>query len=96
MYANANKLHRKSGGAQWSDLRFGGFFVERFLDRGIMGLRPIQGDEKRVLFSDYCSLEAPPSPLSSRPELRRSAVEGSAVRPAALSNSSWATHIRGQ
>jgi hypothetical protein len=36
-----------------------------------VGLRPIQGDEKRVLFSDYCSLEAPPSPLSSRPERSR-------------------------
>jgi hypothetical protein len=33
-----------------------------------MGRRPIQGDEKRLLFSDYCSLEAPPSPLSSRPK----------------------------
>jgi hypothetical protein len=30
-----------------------------------------------------------PLPLSSRPELRRSVVEGSAVRPAALSNASW-------
>src|SRR5580658_1227973 len=69
---------------------------------GVMGLRPTQGDEKRVLFSNYCcwkrrpplchldrrshgpsahprrwrtgpvqqphSMEAPPSPLSSRPE----------------------------
>jgi hypothetical protein len=35
-----------------------------------MGLRPTQGDEKRLLFSDYWSLEAPPSPLSSRPKWR--------------------------
>ena len=46
-------------------------------DREVMGLRPTQGDEKRLLFSNYCSLEAPPSPLSSRPERR--AVERSAV-----------------
>jgi hypothetical protein len=39
-----------------------------------MGLWPTQGDEKRLLFSNY-SLETPPSPLSSRPE--RSAVERS-------------------
>jgi hypothetical protein len=32
---------------------------------------------------------ATPLPLSSRPELRRSVAEGSAVRPAALSNPSW-------
>jgi hypothetical protein len=36
-----------------------------------MGLRPTQGDEKRLLFSNYSSLEAPPSPLSSRPERTR-------------------------
>src|SRR5271155_3143753 len=36
-----------------------------------MGLLPTQGDEKRLLYSDYCSLEAPPSPLSSRPERTR-------------------------
>jgi hypothetical protein len=42
-----------------------------------MGLRPTQGDEKRLPFSNYSSLEAPPSPLSSRPE--RIEVEGSAV-----------------
>jgi hypothetical protein len=41
-----------------------------FFDGGIMGLRPTQGDEKRLLFSDYWSLEAPPSPLSSRPKWR--------------------------
>jgi hypothetical protein len=43
-----------------------------------MGQRATQGDEKRLLFSNYCPLEAPPSPLSSRPE--RSGVERSAVR----------------
>ena len=42
-----------------------------------MGLRPTQGDEKRVLFSNYCCWKAPSSPLSSRPE--RSVVERSAV-----------------
>jgi hypothetical protein len=40
-----------------------------------MGLWPTQGDEKLLLFSKLLSLEAPPSPLSSRPE--RSAVERS-------------------
>jgi hypothetical protein len=44
-------------------------------DRSVHGLRPTQGDEKRLLFSHLLSLEAPPSPLSSRPE--RSVVEGS-------------------
>ena len=33
-----------------------------------MGLRPTQGDEKRVLYQQPHSMEAPPSPLSSRPE----------------------------
>jgi len=31
-----------------------------------MGLRPTQGDEKRLLSSNRSSMEAPPSPLSSR------------------------------
>jgi hypothetical protein len=31
------------------DLQFCGPFVEMFFDRGIMGLRPTQGDEKRLL-----------------------------------------------
>ena len=39
-----------------------------------MGL-PTKGDEKQLLFSNYSPVEAPPSPLSSRPE--RSAVERS-------------------
>jgi hypothetical protein len=42
-----------------------------------MGLRPNQGDEKRPPVQQLLSLEAPPFPLSSRPE--RSAVERSAV-----------------
>jgi hypothetical protein len=33
-----------------------------------MGLRPTQGDEKRVLYQQLLLLEAPPCPLSSRPE----------------------------
>src|SRR3984885_4687794 len=45
------------------------------LDRISHGRWPAQGDEKR--FPALLSLEAPPSPLSSRPE--RSAVERSAV-----------------
>ena len=32
-----------------------------------MGLRPTRGDEKRLLFSNLPSLEAPLPPLSSRP-----------------------------
>ena len=59
---NATGLHRKSGGAQWRDLRFSGPFLEMFFDRGIMGLLPTQGDEKRFLFSG----SATPPPLSSR------------------------------
>ena len=43
----------------------------------VMGRWPAQGDEKRVLFSNYCLPETPPFPLSSRPE--RSVVERSAV-----------------
>jgi hypothetical protein len=42
-----------------------------FFDRGIMGLRPTQGDEKRLLFSNHLSMEAPRFPLSSRPERTR-------------------------
>jgi hypothetical protein len=42
-----------------------------------MGLRPTQGDEKRVLFSNYCCWKRRPPLLSSRPE--RSVVERSAV-----------------
>jgi hypothetical protein len=30
------------------DLQFRGPFLEMFFDRGIMGLRPTQGDEKRL------------------------------------------------
>ena len=45
---------------------------------------PTQGDEKRLLFSNYRSLEALPFPLSSRPE--RSAVERSAFRRSLLGN----------
>jgi hypothetical protein len=36
-----------------------------------MGLRPTQGDEKRLLFRQLLSLDAPPSPLSSRPARTR-------------------------
>src|ERR1700722_7331816 len=45
----------------------------------VMGLRPTQGDEKTGPVQQPPSMEAPPSPLSSRPELRRSVVERSAV-----------------
>ncbi len=34
--------------AQPRDLQFCGLFLETFFDRGIMGLRPTQGDEKAV------------------------------------------------
>jgi hypothetical protein len=33
--------------------------------------RPSQADEKRLLFSNYCSWEPPPFPLSSRPKRTR-------------------------
>jgi len=48
--------------ALWRDLRFGGSFLEMFFDRGVMGLWPTQGDEKRLLFSNY-------SPRMRRPPL---------------------------
>jgi hypothetical protein len=35
------------------------------------GPSPPQDDEKRLLFSNYSPLEAPPSPLSSRPKRTR-------------------------
>ena len=35
MLINATGLHRKSGGAQWRDLRFGGSFLEMFFDRAL-------------------------------------------------------------
>jgi hypothetical protein len=44
-----------------------------------MGLRPTQGDEKWVLFGNYTQWKRRPPLLSSRPELRRSGVERSAV-----------------
>ena len=46
--ANALKVHRKSGEAERRDLRFRRPFLEMFFDRGIMGLRPTQGNEKRL------------------------------------------------
>ena len=39
--------------AQWRDLRFSGPFLEMFFDRGVMGHWAHQGDEKRLLFSNY-------------------------------------------
>jgi hypothetical protein len=57
------------------DLRFGGSFLEMFFDREITGLRPTQGDEKRLLFSGDCRWKHRPPLLSSRP--KRSAVERS-------------------
>ncbi len=44
--------HLDRSAAQWRDLRFSCPFLEIFFDRGIMGLRPTQGDEKRLLFSN--------------------------------------------
>src|SRR6202012_2211389 len=46
---------------------------------GIMGRRPTQGDEKRFS-SNYPQWKRRPPLLSSRPELRRSVVERSAVQ----------------
>ena len=54
--------HLDRSAAQWRDLRFSGPFLEMFFDRGIMGLWPTQGDEKRLLFSNY-------SPWKRRPTL---------------------------
>ena len=44
---NTTGLNRKSGGAQWRDLRSCGPFLGMFFDRGVMGLWAHQGDEKR-------------------------------------------------
>jgi hypothetical protein len=41
-----------------------------FFDRGIMGLRPTQGDEKHLLSSHHSSWKRRPSPLSSRAKPR--------------------------
>jgi hypothetical protein len=43
------RLYRLALGAKPRDLQFRGPFLEMFFDRGIMGLRPTQGDEKRLL-----------------------------------------------
>jgi hypothetical protein len=45
-------------------------FLEMFFDSGIIGLGPTQGDEKWPV-QQLLSLEAPPSPLSSRPKRTR-------------------------
>ncbi len=46
--------HLDRSAAQWRDLRFSGPFLESVFDRGVMGLWPTQGDEKRLLFSNNC------------------------------------------
>ena len=46
--------HLDRSAAQWRDLRFCGPFLGMFFDRGVMGLWPTQGDEKRLLFSNNC------------------------------------------
>jgi hypothetical protein len=45
--------HLDRSAAKWRDQRFSGPFLGMFFDRGVMGLRPTQGDEKRLLFSNY-------------------------------------------
>jgi hypothetical protein len=45
--------HLDRSAAEWRDLRFDGPFLGMFFDRGIMGLRPTQVDEKRFLFSNF-------------------------------------------
>jgi hypothetical protein len=42
---NTTGLNRKSGGAQWRDLRSCGPFLGMFFDRGVMGLSANKGDE---------------------------------------------------
>jgi hypothetical protein len=71
MSINVTALDRKSGGAQWRDLRFSGSSLDMFFERGVMGFRPTQGDEKRLLFSNY-SLWKRLSPLC---HLDRSAAQ---------------------
>ena len=67
----ATGLDRKSGGAQWRDLRFGSSHLEMFFDRGIMCFRPTQGAMKTAPIQQLLFMQAPPSPLSSRPERTR-------------------------
>src|ERR1700678_1166849 len=77
-------LERSSAGAQWRDLRL--LFPN--LRRGPQPLRPLssrrssagaQWRDLRLLFPNIRRGPQPLPPLSSRPELRRSAVERSAV-----------------
>ena len=49
-FAEPIGLNRKSGAAEGSAVP--GPFLEMFFDRAVMGLRPTQGDEKRLLFSN--------------------------------------------
>src|SRR6202034_4093361 len=88
--------HLDRSAAQWRDLRFSGPLMEMFFDGGNHG-PSTQGDEKPLLFTNYNPREAPPSPLSSRPE--RSAVERSAVQRSSHGDvfrrrEPWALHLR--
>jgi hypothetical protein len=89
----ATKFHRKSGGAKPRDLQCA------LLPPEYSGTKP-QPPNRSVIPTEVegpavhhpqerISLEAPPSPLSSRPE--RSLVEGSAVRLSALPNFPYQT-----
>jgi hypothetical protein len=66
------------------DLRFSGPLPGNLFDTGVVGLRPTQGNEKRLLFRAPLSPGSAPSPLSSRPE--RSGAERSAVPRTLLGN----------
>ena len=52
----------------WRDLRFRGPFVGMFFDRGVLGLRSTQGDEKRL---GPATTLYEPSPSPCRPERSR-------------------------
>jgi hypothetical protein len=57
-----------SSRAKPRDLQFRGPFVEMFFDRGVMGLRPTQGDEKRL---GPATTLYEPSPSPCHPERTR-------------------------
>jgi hypothetical protein len=60
-------------GVRWRDLQSYGPFVEMFLDRGVMGLRPTEDNEKRIGSTTAVHLTAPLSfchPERSRADLQ--------------------------
>jgi hypothetical protein len=53
--------HLDRSAAEWRDLRVDALPWKCFFDRGVMDLRPTQGDEKQILFSNYSLWKHRPS-----------------------------------